>query len=561
MGMGMPMGGMGQMGMPGGMDMSALAGMPGMGMPGHGMPGPGMPMPMMPMMGMMGMGMPMMNNAGTGPGGDLGAMPQLPELPKQLIDSMPQMQSATPAQAAATSALTSEANAAAEREILASKRCHLHSKPQWGCKLCQKFKYHLRNIAAQKAVDASSAPTVSSADSDLVPLVNPIPINPVLKDRISTSVYFKSLFRLTTVEQVIDEIYNEADHAEPYSAGSQTIPSTLWCCMSRLFTLKLTRSQIFMMLEHTESPFIRAAGFLYVRVAVDLSMLWDFFGPFIVDEEEFNPTSDPKLRPVTMGEWIEQLMNETKFAGTTLPRLSVPAKRKLDEKLALVPQFRQRLQANKANVSLFETPGTRIEANSDGDWLDGTVVQVIDDVPSRMRVRCELEDGTEEVLSIGKVILKTRNHGGRSRSRSRNRDGGVIDWTRSRGPSKKRAVEELQQKQKESAVVSAGKSYAKRPLGYKALLAVQREGSQDSNTLKLQVEETSSGAATTRGRGDRPAESAVDEMESMRQRDQTQRAIFSKYGGASRATGGKTSLNSSSSNAKDDGGIDRMRFG
>lgn len=42
-----------------------------------------------------------------------------------------------------------------------------------------------------------------------------------------------------------------------------------------------------------DSPFIRCVGFLYLRYVCDPKELWTWFSPFVDDEEEFAPGSDP----------------------------------------------------------------------------------------------------------------------------------------------------------------------------------------------------------------------------------------------------------------------------
>jgi hypothetical protein len=70
--------------------------------------------------------------------------------------------------------------------------------------------------------------------------------------------YLKRLFLLTTWTEVIDEIYNEVEHVEPWMGGNARGPSTAFCLMFKLCQLKLTTQQIRNTLDHADSPFIRA---------------------------------------------------------------------------------------------------------------------------------------------------------------------------------------------------------------------------------------------------------------------------------------------------------------
>lgn len=47
--------------------------------------------------------------------------------------------------------------------------------------------------------------------------------------------------------------------------GTGGIVSTAFCLLYKLFTLKLTRKQVMGLLTHTDSPYIRSLGFMYIR--------------------------------------------------------------------------------------------------------------------------------------------------------------------------------------------------------------------------------------------------------------------------------------------------------
>ena len=47
--------------------------------------------------------------------------------------------------------------------------------------------------------------------------------------------------------------------------GTGGIVSTAFCLLYKLFTLKLTRKQVMGLITHSDSPYIRALGFMYIR--------------------------------------------------------------------------------------------------------------------------------------------------------------------------------------------------------------------------------------------------------------------------------------------------------
>ncbi|GAY64109.1 hypothetical protein CUMW_231040 [Citrus unshiu] len=164
----------------------------------------------------------------------------------------------------------------------------------------------------------------------------------VLCMNILSSDYFKELYRLKTYHEVIDEIYNQVDHVEPWMTGNCRGPSTAFCLLYKFFTMKLTVKQMHGLLKHPDSPYIRAAmftcwsgseecgflplqrllpqngkglgiplrgphlflewgvgvglplgeistenkiGFLYLRYAADPKTLWNWFEQYLKDEE------------------------------------------------------------------------------------------------------------------------------------------------------------------------------------------------------------------------------------------------------------------------------------
>ncbi len=82
----------------------------------------------------------------------------------------------------------------------------------------------------------------------------------VLCVNILSSDYFKELYRLKTLHEVIDEIYNQVDHVEPWMTGNCRGPSTAFCLLYKYFTMKLTVKQMNQLLKHPDSPFIRAVS-------------------------------------------------------------------------------------------------------------------------------------------------------------------------------------------------------------------------------------------------------------------------------------------------------------
>ena len=84
----------------------------------------------------------------------------------------------------------------------------------------------------------------------------------VLSMNILSSDYFKELFALKTYHEVIDEIYNQVDHVEPWMTGNCRGPSSAYCLLYKFFLMKLTVKQMHGLLKHPDSPYIRAVSMM-----------------------------------------------------------------------------------------------------------------------------------------------------------------------------------------------------------------------------------------------------------------------------------------------------------
>lgn len=129
-------------------------------------------------------------------------------------------------------------------------------------------------------------------------------LNPMILTNVLSSPYFKvQLYELKTYHEVVDEIYFKVTHVEPWEKGSRKtagqtgmcggvrgvgtggIVSTAFCLLYKLFTLKLTRKQLMGLITHTDSPYIRALGFMYIRYTQPPTDLIEWYDGFLDDEE------------------------------------------------------------------------------------------------------------------------------------------------------------------------------------------------------------------------------------------------------------------------------------
>ena len=132
----------------------------------------------------------------------------------------------------------------------------------------------------------------------------------VLRQNVVSSDYYKTTcLGLTTWDEVVDEIYYNVKHVEPWLGGNARGASTAFCLMCRLCGLKLNEKQIKDLLDHHDSPYIRAVGgplpcllpgpphsqlfatlepqvgFLMLRYVADPKTLWSWYAPYVKDPE------------------------------------------------------------------------------------------------------------------------------------------------------------------------------------------------------------------------------------------------------------------------------------
>ncbi|OEH79547.1 prp38 family domain-containing protein [Cyclospora cayetanensis] len=359
-----------------------------------------------------------------------------------------------------------------EEEAIA--RCHLHTKPQLSCKFCRKYKSFTQQMGVlqQRAIAAEE----ETQKKNMVQMTDSTTynVNQLLRGNIMSSEYFKSLHQFKSFQEVVEELAAFAEHAEPYCAGSTRAPSTLFCCLYKLFTLKLTEKQMHTLLNNRDSPYVRCTGFLYLRYVHPPDQLWKWYEPYFLDDEQFTPGADPN-RVVSMGEYIQSLLTEDKYFSTVLPRLPVLVKNVYGAQLMTLPQHRKRKAFNRAHIECF-TPAAKCIALSSGDWLEGAVVSV-----DAKGVWVRLEDGNVESIDIGLVqLLSYKTEGSQPKpKRERERDSRRRSRSAERNAAKtqQQLLQEFRRKEQEKALAT-GKDYARRPTSYKSALSLKMTSSR-----------------------------------------------------------------------------------
>ncbi|KAG3109848.1 hypothetical protein PI124_g13672 [Phytophthora idaei] len=258
-------------------------------------------------------------------------------------------------------------------------------------------------------------------------------LNTLLHQNILQSAYFHELYKLRTYHEVVDEIYYRVDHAEPWSPGTARIPSSCFCLLHKFFLMRLTRKQMQGLLRHTDSPYIRVVGFLYLRFTCNPEELWTWFEPYLEDPEEFNASANPSVK-TTIGDWLVALLEENNYFGTILPRIPKKIEDGIKVKLLLLSRKKERAKENLAIVNRLKS-GTKVRAMyADEENEPAMYDAVIDSVEESNQFWVSFPAyGNKEKVSLGDIEFdrgqqrrgrSPSRSAGRSRSRSRGRDRG-----------------------------------------------------------------------------------------------------------------------------------------
>lgn len=329
-----------------------------------------------------------------------------------------------------------------------------------------KFKEHLRLEEARAQPRVSEASVAELGGDQVAPLCNTDTFNftPMLRMRILRSDYYASLTH-ASVEDVMDHIQSLVDHAEPYQTDSPMEPSTLFCCVYRLLCRRLTREELRHFLFCERSPYIRAAGFFYIRFGWKCHEVWHAFQEHLFDPEEFLPQAGVRRLPMTIGSWLQMILVDEKYYGTMLPRISQTLKQDMAPTLRRADQLRKAYFTNAEFLHEFKRKGTLVDVWLRDHWTAGEIVALRDEHTNRFRCQVAVQ-GRSITVSLATVRLRQDTDSGESqrspsrsfsRTRSRSRE-------RSRARRRNRAqqhegtnaVDEFLERERKKATVEPG---------------------------------------------------------------------------------------------------------
>lgn len=240
-------------------------------------------------------------------------------------------------------------------------------------------------------------------------------LNPLILTNIQTSPYYTGrLTEIKTYHEIVDEIYYKVTHLEPWERGSRAnggrrqtgmcggvrgvgvggIISSPFCLLYKLFSMRPTRKQVYGLLNHTDSPYIRGIGFLYVRYTQPPPDFWDWYEPYLNDPEEIDVRAGGG-QIMTVGEMARHFLTRLDWFSTLFPRIPVPIQISMDKKLSAL-QFATSLDPDPPSST----------ANVEEEPVEN---------------RSRKPEATQRSKSRSRSRDAERRRKGRSRSRSRER--------------------------------------------------------------------------------------------------------------------------------------------
>ncbi|KAK7945712.1 hypothetical protein WMY93_001440 [Mugilogobius chulae] len=271
-------------------------------------------------------------------------------------------------------------------------------------------------------------------------------LNPMILTNVLSSPYFKvQLYELKTYHEVVDEIYFKVTHVEPWEKGSRKtagqtgmcggvrgvgtggIVSTAFCLLYKLFTLKLTRKQLMGLITHTDSPYIRALGFMYIRYTQPPADLIEWYDGFLDDEEELDVKAGGGC-VMTIGEMLRSFLTKLEWFSTLFPRIPVPVQKTIDQQM----KSRPRKVAQKEVVEEEATdaePSRQAERHGSRSSRRSPSPRRS---PKRSRSRSHHRDRDRRGPSFDHELERERDR----QRKERDRDRGERDRRRSRSPDR-----------------------------------------------------------------------------------------------------------------------------
>ena len=179
-----------------------------------------------------------------------------------------------------------------------------------------------------------------------------------------------------------------------------------------------------LLLTHTDSPYIRAIGFLYLRFVCDPKVVYQWIEPYLYDDEPIearaSSAKQQRCASETMGEFVRRIFTDKNYGGTILPRLPIDIERDIQVKLLLAEKIEGRAKKHATNpqtMNHFHKIGSKVMAlygdeENPVTWYEAVVDRVITTDPeTNQKLRYSkfvvtfTEYGNTETVSLGEMEM------------------------------------------------------------------------------------------------------------------------------------------------------------
>jgi len=281
--------------------------------------------------------------------------------------------------------------------------------------------------------------------------------------------------------------------------------------------MRSTINQMTLMLNHVDSPYIRAIGFLYLRYTCEPPHLFSWFQPFLFDEEPIQVRASKKTAisqqgrnggdgnattDHTIGSFVRMLLSSRDYCGTTLPRLPIQIERDIQVALLQAEKIQKRADThfrNKRTMELFQTLGSKVMATYEDEdnpltWYEAEVDRVIlrgEDGELLKRPKFVVtftEYGNTEIVTLGEMDVI---------------DGPFYKEDMAKGKEKVVDAYEEVRRREQNSVTASGRDYHRRPPTTKDSLAAptSNRGSSSDRGRHLSSSPSRGGGEGTSRRG------------------------------------------------------------
>ena len=409
-------------------------------------------------------------------------------------------------------------------------------------------------------------------------------INSMLLNNIIKSSYFQKCCRdITDWSALVDEIYYQVKHLEPWAIGGNREPSAAFCLLLRLLTLRCTSNQMELLLNHPDSPYIRGIGFLYLRYAGDPGTVFRFIEPYLYDDEPIDVGANASKKnhrgrrePDTIGDFVRKIFSQRDYYGTMLPRLPIQIERDIQVNLLLAEKIQDRAKKhleNRDTMNHFKKIGSKVMAlygdeDNPTTWYEAVVDRVLtrnEETAQNYKIPRFIvtftEYGNTEKVTLGEMEMlgvpldavgasdlrdgydggQDRDRYGESRRYNYNHGRKNDNYGRSSGGSryggKSDLYEEVRKRERENVTVGRSNAAQRRPTSKKASESSHQSTSSrgfkdpsDGNNTQLGssrgVERKSPPPAVSNEAG-LPKKRSADEIAAIQEK---KRKLMAKYG-------------------------------